>query len=258
MVQLNDAFVKLVAVIVVIILAIVGIVWVIGNMGPAQQQPNIGVTLQTFSGKTGELTLNLKVNNTGGNAKEVVVSVSSLAFTQASTEKIDLAAGQVADVSCKVKVNDVECIDYPVTISYSFNGGASQAVTETPMFHVMPAIVFADQHWYWPSLALSEKSHIGPNDLTTLYFKIKSSSSLTYTNLTMSAASQLGTMGLTITPSAMDLDALGPTGTSREYAVEFKSTSMPPGTYNIAIRALSGEYEAAILQVTLWVDGNTV
>jgi hypothetical protein len=255
----SDEFIKLlkaIAIIIIIIIAAFAIISFTGNSGAPQEPPNLQVTLQTLAGKAGASpTLNFKVENTGGNAREVVITASSSAFSQASTNKFDIQAGQTVDASCTVKVNDVEIADYPVTLTYTYKDGATETVTDNPTFHVLPAIEFVNQHWHWPTFALSEKSHIGTNDETTLYFKIKSSSGLTYNGFSMNVTAPAGTVGLEITPNAGNLDPTGPQGTSSECAIKFKSTNTPPGVYTINIKAYSENYEVAALQVTLWVDG---
>ena len=153
-----------------------------------------------------------------------------------------------------MKVNDVASTDYPVTITYTYDGGSTESVSNPPMFHVVPKFELVSQHWYWPPLALQEKSHIGQNDNTTLYFTVKSDTSLTSSDLSIQASAQSGTIGLAITPNTINIDPIGPIGT-KEYSLGFKSTNMPPGTYPITIQVFSGAYEAGTLQVTLWVDG---
>lgn len=256
MADLRNPIVKVVCVIIVAVILIAAVVALMSYSNQPKEQPSLQVSLQTLSGKTGDSpTLNFRVTNDGGDATGVIVSISSSAFSQGSTNKIDISAGHNADVSCKVKVNDVASNDYPVTITYTYDGGSTATANSSSTFHVVPKLEIVNQHWDWPFLAPQEKSHVGPNDSTTLYFKVKSDTTLTCNDLSIQAAAQPGTIGLAITPNTMDIDPIGPTGTSKEYSLGFKTTNMPPGTYTITIKAFSGADEAATLDVTLWVNG---
>ena len=128
-------------------------------------------------------------------------------------------------------------------------------VSNPPMFHVVPSLEIVNQHWYWPFAAIHEKSTVGPNDNTTLYFNVRSDTSSTCSDLSIQAIAQSGTTGLTITPNIMNIVPIGPTGTSKEYSFGFASSNMPPGTYSITFQVFSGQYEAGTKQVTLWVTG---
>jgi hypothetical protein len=246
---------KLIVVLILIIIIVVAIFFLTSNSGQPNKQPILQVSLLTLSGKTGDSpTLDFTITNEGRDAKGVIVSVSSPAFSEGSTDKIDILSGKTADVSCKIKVNDVASTDYPVTITYTYDGSSIESVSNPPMFHVVPKLEIVNQHWVWPFLALQEKSHIGQNDNTTLYFTVKSDTSSTSSGLSFQATAPSGTIGLAITPNAKDIDPIGPTGT-KEYSLGLKSTNMPPGTYLITLQVFSEAYEAGTLQVTLWVNG---
>jgi hypothetical protein len=110
--------------------------------------------------------------------------------------------------------------------------------------------------WYRPIgyPAIPEKSTIGSNDNTILYFHIKNDAQSIYSRLSATATPQSGTSGLTITPNFSSMGSIGPRGTSEEYSFALTSSNMPPGEYNVTIHVFSdNQYEAANTTVMLKV-----
>ena len=239
----------------IILIAIIAIGTVIGvfayvYMNQGEKVPaasaNLHASLITTNGKAlDKPTLNVSISNTGGDAKGVSVSLNSDAFSQLSTIQVDVPASQTVYAQCKVQIKDVNSQEYSVSIVCSCNGAEN---TSNSQFYVLPAIGIVNVRWYQVGfIVLSDKSTIGPNDNTTIYFKITSqSTSWTYTvQLSATATVPGNTQGLTITPSSIALGSPGPQGTSNEYSFGLRTHNTPNGKYVITIHVLAGSYEIA-------------
>lgn len=232
------------------------------NRGGGQNSPVLTFNLETLSGKVGESPqLSVSIRNDGGEAKGVIVNLVSDAFDKASSNSIDVPANQTKNVQCNVHIKDVANNEYSVTISYQYNGGVETPSSNTALFQVVPSIEIVGVQWPRPFgyPLVPEKSTIGRNDNTTLFFQIKSHSAVwTYTHLSATATVQSSTVGLTITPNSINLEDIGPSGTSKQYSFGLFSSNMPPGTYAITIHIFSigqhGQYEAVNSSVTLTVS----
>lgn len=104
-----------------------------------------------FYGETGEVaTLDFEISNFGGDASGVVIRASSDAFSEASTDKYDVTAGNTVTVSCQVTVNDLENKDYPITLTYTADGnifnGFQGDVAVNAVFHGAPSFEIVDIH----------------------------------------------------------------------------------------------------------------
>lgn len=78
------------------------------------------------------------------------------------------------------------------------------------------------------------------NDNTSLLFKVQSmSSSAIYAGLYASAKLNMTVPGLSIVPSSLTIEAIGPHGTTGDYAFNIVSNSAPPGTYGYVISLYS-------------------
>lgn len=207
---------------------------------------NLHVDLVTLSGRARESsTLNVSISNVGGEAKGVSVTLSSNAFSQVSSNAVDVPANQTRFAQCNAQIKDVANGEYGVTISCNYNGAGQVSTNNNSKFYVLPSIGFNTVHFVVVGFIItSEKSTIGQNDNTTLIFKIKSDSvNSTYTSLSATATMPQGTQGLTITPYSLALDNIGPQGTSNEYSFAVNTHNTPLGQYTITIHVFSAQYE---------------
>lgn len=237
------------ALIVIAAIAIIaGIAIYYSQVGTTQTPASLNVNLITLSGKSGSSsTLNVSISNVGGEAKGVSVTLSSDAFGQVSTNSVDVPANQTAYAQCNAQIKDVANEEYRVTINCSYNGAGTVNTNDNSQFLVLPSIDIVNVRWLQVGFIItSDKSTIGPNDNTTIYFKITShSNDWTYTGLSATATTLQGTQGLTITPPSLALSNIGPQGTSTEYAFQLSTHNAPFGRYVITIHVFSDQHEVA-------------
>jgi len=245
---------KLVALFLVVIAVIAGVViyHYYSQVGPtAETPPSLYIDLVTLSGKSGtSSTINMSISNVGGEAKGVSLNLYSDAFGQVSSNSVDVPANRTVYSQCNAQIKDVANGEHRVTISCSYSGAGQVSTNNSSQFYVLPSIEITDVHFVmvggFLGIGAYEDSTIHQNDNTTLIFEIKSNSAVsTYTDLSASATSPQGTLGLVITLSPPTLDNIGPQGTSREYSFAISTHNTPLGKYIITIHIFSGQYEVA-------------
>lgn len=245
-------------ILVIITVVVVGVLLIANypapsSIEPQKNLPRLSASLLTLYGKQSTLlTLNVSIDNGGGEATDVSLGLVSDAFEQTSKTSIDVPANQTVVVSLPTHINDVSNGPYTVTITYEYSGTSGENASS---FYVVPSVEITGIQWYrqlgYP--VIPEKSTIGKNDNTTLYFNIKSDASkATYTGLSLIATPPQTSIGLTINP--LSLDAIGPQGTSKQYSLGISSHNTPNGQYTIEIQVMSGQYVAYDTSVVLWVS----
>jgi hypothetical protein len=218
------------------------------QVGTPQTPASLNINLITLSGKSSSSsTLNVSISNVGGEAKGVSVTLSSDAFGQVSTNSVDVPANQTVYAQGTAQIKDVTNGEYRVTINCSYNGAGTVNTNDNSQFYVLPSIDIVNVRWLQVGFIItSDKSTIGPNDNTTIFFKITShSNNWTYTGLSATATTLQGTQGLTMTPSSLALSNIGPQGTSTEYAFQLSTHDTPYGKYVITIHVFSDQHEVA-------------
>ncbi|MGA2386364.1 MAG: hypothetical protein ABSG33_07515 [Candidatus Bathyarchaeia archaeon] len=220
------------------------------------QPPVLSVSLDSF---LAEATLNysvaVSVQNTGGEAKGVFVTLESNAFGTVTSNSINVAANATEQVSCLIQVADIANGYYPISISYTYNGTTTPA-NISPTCYVLPSIEITNVHWTEPFgyPVVPEKSQIGQNDNTALHFEIKSNGHGAYSDFSATATAPSGTSGLTITPNFSSITGLGPLGQSTDYSFNLASHNVLPGKYVITITVLADGNEVTTHEVTLTVN----
>jgi hypothetical protein len=240
----------LIAIIVASLVIIYAVYPMFQGKTPKAEPSNLSINLVTLYGKAlTQSMLNVSISNVGGEAKGVSVSLNSEAFGQSSSsDSVNVPANSTVYAQCNAQIKDVDVQKYGVTISYNYSGAGTVNTNNNSQFSVLPVIDIVGVRWYQVGfIFLSDKSTIGPNDNTTIFFKITSlSNSWTYTALSATATTLQGTQGLTMTPSSLDLGSIGPQGTSNEFAFELSTHNTPLGKYVITFHVFSGPYEIAV------------
>jgi len=236
-----------------IIIVIIGVAAFALINGGFKAQPNLQVTSTVLSGKTGSVvTLNFEITNSGGDATGVVITAVSDAFGQGVTEKIAVQARQTVTVACEVTVNDVQSKDYPVTLTYTADGGVlgyvSGSVSGDLKFHVVPNLELVSE---W----LHGSNVVGTYNYTMLYVTLKSNTNHAVQNATVYTTVQAEVPNLVVNPSPYAALYVGPYQLSEKIGVAIATYSSPAGSYPVQLKVTVDDYEVTTEMLTLEVRG---
>jgi hypothetical protein len=253
---LENKYIAAIAIAIIVIASVVAGYYLTLPPKEPTQPAVLSVSLDSFLAEaTLAYTVPVSVQNTGGEAKGVFVTLKSNAFGTVTSNSINISANATKQVSCTIQVADIANGYYPITVSYTYNRTTTVA-NINPTCYVLPSIEIVNVHWTEPLgyPLVPEKSQIGQNDNTALHFEIKSDGHATYTDFSATATAQSGTSGLTITPNFSSINGLGSLGTSIDYSFNLVSQNMLPGKYVITITVFADGNEAATHEVTLTVN----
>ncbi len=231
----------------VVIIAIVGVGAFALINGGFKAQPDLQVPTQTVSGITGKTaTLSFEIANNGGDATGVVIIATSDAFEQGITEKISVTAHQTVTATCQVTVKDVDNKDYPVTLTYTANGGVLGDVSSTVggdlKFHAVPNLELVPE---W----LHGSNVVGTYNYTILYVTLKSNTIHDVANATVYDNIKTQVPNVVVQPSgALYVPALG---TSEKSIIAIATYDSPAGSYPVELRVMVDNYEVATETLTL-------
>ena len=244
---------KLFVILTVVIIAVVAVAAFAVLSGVFGEKPNLMVTSQTLSGKTaGTATLNLEITNLGGDANNIVITVSSPAFQEGTSAKINIPGHQTTQVPCQVVVKDVESKDYPITLTYTEDGIAgsdSGNVAGSAIFHALPSIDIVNLH------VENDARWIGANDYTYVYFNLQSNTDFQAENIITYSTFEPSSNLLDARPSELVTSTLAPKASTEQYYVIVESYSPPPGMYTLHLKVTSGDFEITTATTTIEVKG---
>jgi hypothetical protein len=254
--MVSKQYISILIAIIIVVVVIAGSVVYSGILG---EKPNLMVTPQTFSGKTGETaTLTFEINNLGGEANGVIIAASSPAFSDASTDKLNIPAHQTTTITCPVTVNDVESKDYPISLTYSSDGdlfGSSGNVVGNSAFHVVPSVEIVNVHWLNDVNWIGQVVTITQSADTKLYFNIKSNTNFAAEGINVKLTLTPTVANLVVHPSNMEATVIGPKATSEQISIYVASMSAPIGNHPLQIELLSDDYVIASTSTSIEVRG---
>jgi len=185
-------------------------------------------------------------------ARSVIVKTDS-AHVVVKNDPVDVTSGTSADIRVRVEARDARDGAYnaQVWLHFSDSAGAHDTEAKGVSFYIVPYAVLQDVRWapdFWHPFG---KGTIGRSDTTTALFKVLSKSqSVVYEGMVVRAAFTVSAPGLTVTPTGIPIDPIGPQGKSNDYAFAIRSNNTPPGKYTLLFSLYSRDNQL-ITQETL-------
>jgi hypothetical protein len=254
---------KIVGVAAVLVLVIVAIFLYPRNASPSTQPApplNAGLSLTIAFPRTLVPTIlthvTLRVYSpTEGVASFLLETDSSVVTIR--MQPADINAGTAVNLDVALQALDVQDGSYSAHVwgQYSDSNGIHNSDPLTVNFFIVPNVNLSELGWAPDLFHPFGKGTIGSTDSTTLLFKVVSQShSETYQGLTAKASFNETAPSLTISPSVLSLNPIGPQGVSQQYSVTVTSNSTPPGVYTIILTLYSKDGQVAAqgtLQLTV-------
>jgi hypothetical protein len=233
----------------VVILLIAGVYFLWFYQKPPQQQQAVSLSFSIdFPKSIGaghSATGIVSVTNSGVGLSGVLPVVVSKAISGAVSSPVSLTTGSISTMPVIITGNDVQDGNYSVSVYLQFSSGTGTNVTgnEGTWIYLLPDVEFTSVRYRSEipfHMLPPYKNTIGANDNTSLLFKVQSmSSSVVYSGLVVSAKLNMTVNGLSVTPSSLPIESIGPQGMTGDYAFAIVSNSAPPGTYGYVISLYS-------------------
>lgn len=222
---------------------------------PEQGSSQLSFSLDKYSGiASDEESTYLNVVNNGDKANDLTVILESQAFEKITLNPFDVSANETEIVPIKITIQDVDNQKYPVTIRYSCNGISDTYRTQENFF-VIPNMNLIEVNYLDPILGIEigDANNIEQNGEKELSFKVKSNSeNAVYDNLYAVLVVEETTDTITITPSKLDIDPMGPKGQNENpYEFTIKTNRTPEGTYDLTVVLYSNGHVVASKTRTL-------
>jgi hypothetical protein len=231
-----------VAVIIILFLVIVGGITYSYYLTPPKLQPPTNLTFALnfpkiiVAGYTG--TANVSVVNQGADASGVMPIIQCDAISTSSSP-VDLKHGSSVMIPITISGKDVADGSYALVVylQYSSGLGSNRTASQGTSIYLLPNVQLTSVRYrseFPYHLLPPYKDTIGKYDNTTLLFKVQSmSSSVIYSGMTVSAKLQTppNVQGLSISPTSLAIEPIGPKGTTSEYGFVVISNGAPPGVY---------------------------
>ena len=182
--------------------------------------------------------------------------MSSDAFSEASTDKFDVAAGSTVTISCQVTTNDVESKDYPIRLTYTadgnifedFSGDVAGTVGGDLKFHAVPNLELVPE---W----LHGSSVVGTYNYTMLYVTLKSNTVHDVQNATVFVTVEDNVPNLVVNPSPYSMIYVRANEQSEKVGIAIATYDSPAGSYPVQVKVEVDDYEVATETLTLEVRG---
>lgn len=244
---------KLYLILAAIIIAIIGVAAFALINGGFKAQPDLQVPTQTVSGITDKTaTLSFEVTNNGGDATGVVITAASEAFETGVTQKISVAAQQTVTATCQVTVKDVDNKDYPVTLTYTADGGVLGDVSGTVggdlEFRAVPNLELVPE---W----LHGSNVVGTYNYTMLYVTLKSNTIHDVQNATVFVTVEGDVPNLVVNPSPYSMIYVRANEQSEKVGIAIATYDSPAGSYPVQVKVEVDDYDVATETLTLEVRG---
>ncbi|RLI35800.1 hypothetical protein DRO53_00260 [Candidatus Bathyarchaeota archaeon] len=243
---------KTVTAIIVVVLAVLGLGYMLfpgfffSLFAPAAP-PQLSFTVKVPSQMVAMETVEVKVSVShvgGGPAENVKLLMESEAFTL-ENGAFTLPPGETRDFTVKLKAKDVPEGVYRATFRLKYSGGGKTlySVGVEREIKVLPAVKLANVGWKVDLFNPFGKSSISRGDSTVLRFQVKSlSQNVIYEGLRAEVKFRIAPEGLTLSPSTIEVEPLGPKGVSKTYSVTVAASSQtPPGEYPVQIQVYAAD-----------------
>ena len=214
---------------------------ILGMIFPPSTPPELefNVTMPSHVKAMETVEVRLSVSNVGGSrAENVTLKVESQAFTL-ENHSFSVAPGETKHEAFKLKVGDVKDGVYKVSFRLKYSSGGKDFYTKgvEREVRVLPAVKLVNVGWKFDFFNPLGKSAICRGDATTLHFQVKSlSENVIYEGLKAEVKVKIAPKGLTVSPSTVEVEMLGPKGVSPEYVITISAAAdVPPGEYPIEI-----------------------
>lgn len=198
------------------------------------------------------VTVLVSVANNGTDAKDVAAFIISDAMSSVS-ETTSVKHGAQALVKVSVSGKDVQDGSYGVKVylQYSDETGSHTTASKETSIYLFPNIELTDARFQPDLFHPLGKGTIGKTDSTTLLFKVHSkSNAVVYSGTLSKAVFSISVPGISIDPSSITVEPIGPNGRTGDYGFNITSDNAPPGTYNI-ILSLHSKENQLIMQNTI-------
>lgn len=210
------------------------------NTGQAQQAPaNLSLSSGQISNATAmeQYTFSFEVTNTGGNARNVVLTLQSPSFTSVTLSPKNIGQGRYISETATVQLNDVQNGQYQILANISYQDSSGTHTTQaTFSYYLLPKVQITGFAWQGSSLLGAGKDKIGRNDQTSFTFDVEGNSKVsTYIHLTASVGIGSTVEDLTYSPTLLSVSDIGPNGITHGYSFTISSNGTPVGTYPIHI-----------------------
>ena len=179
------------------------------------------------------------VQNTGkGIAKNVEITIESLCLASQRSSRVDIAGGQFLNIEIVLTADDVRNGFYDATVNWKYEDstGAHNGGPLVKKLYVLPLVQLVEYEWerIWPYVIWG-KSEMGKNDTTRFHFRIQSGGMVYYSNMYCVVNFTREALNMSIVPSIIEVEQLGPMGKSEDYVFTVKSANAKSGTYEVAI-----------------------
>ena len=238
------------AIVILIIIACIaagGAWWYYGPSSTPSVPANLSATITSY-----DLVANapgyvaISIQNTGGSASGVTANVT-IDGTTLSSSPVNIAANSSRTINATGTCPDLNYGHYNATVTAS--GDDISATYSSGSVYVAPSIQIINVAWEEQQLStplgstgipFTSKSTVGPTDNTQITFEVQSSSTYTYSGLTVQAVvggnSPTSTIVFTINPN---VDPIGPQGKTGTLTLGISTHDTPSGTYPIVIQILA-------------------
>jgi hypothetical protein len=252
-----------VAVFIIILLVIGGAYYYYSTPQKPQQGTNLAFTLNFPKAIAAEhtATANVSVMNQGADANGVMPIVQCDAISTSSSP-VDLRQGFSTLIPITISGKDVTDGSYALVVylQYSNGLGSNKTASQGTSIYLLPNVQLTSVRYRseFPFQLLPPyKNTIGRYDNTTLLFRVQSmSSSVIYSGISVSAKllRPLNVPGLSISPTSLAIEPIGPKGTTSEYGFIVISNGAPAGLYDWQILLYSKDNQLIMqqpLQITV-------
>jgi hypothetical protein len=252
-----------VLVVLVIVMLAIGIYFAAGAFQQKQSPARLTVATPIVNPVAGQaFNLPFTILNQGGQANQVILTLTSSIFSPSTISNLPttVSAGSQVPITIEPVFQDVPYGSYSIstTISYQDSNGTHSYAGPTFSLYVVPNVQITNVGWPAAGLFnLGTKNSIGPNDNTRVYFNVQSgSSTVVYGGLSAVAVVNPQVSELTVSPTSIAIESIGPNGKTIQYSFMIQSVAAPPGKYNISIEILAGGNVATSLTVQLTVTSS--
>jgi hypothetical protein len=204
------------------------------------------------------VTVLVSVANNGTDANGVSAFIISDAISSVS-ETANVKHGAQALLKVSISGKDLQDGSYgaKVYLQYSDETGSHTTASKETSIYLVPNAELADVRFQPDLFHPLGKNTIGKKDSTTLLFKVHSKSNgVVYSATWSKAILSISVPGVSIDPSSLQVEPVGPNGRTGDYSFAITSDNAPPGTYNITISLYSKDSQLVMQQtVQLVVAG---
>lgn len=193
----------------------------------------------------GGVEMVLTVSNDGKSAAENVEVIVESSVFQVETPTFTVNPGEIKQVTGRLLASDVREGLYRADFRLRYSSGDMEYFSPEVEKHVyvLPAIRICDVGWKTDLFNPFGRSTISRGDSTTFHFKVENLSEATiYKGIIAKVFMKLKPEGLSVSPSEIEIEGLGPKGISEEYVITVSAdANVPPGQYPIRIQLYTAD-----------------